>query len=116
MPHRTARWGSGDSPCSHRKTTGTSQGVFSIRNGRAGGAASSNASGDGQDMQDIPLRRRGRPAGDGSTPLASPKELQDRRMQANRAAASRSHFRSPAPPPTSFPAIGTEYLSGLAQS
>ena len=45
------------------------------------------------DLPEIPLRRRGRPAGDGAANPASPHELQERRMQANRAAASRSHFR-----------------------
>lgn len=53
---------------------------------------SSNAS-ELADLPDIPLRRRGRPAGDGTSAVASPHELQERRMQANRAAASRSHFR-----------------------
>ena len=48
---------------------------------------------EGDEAEDIPLRRRGRPAGDGATVASTPQELQERRMQANRAAASRSHFR-----------------------
>lgn len=55
--------------------------------------AGSSTTNELSDLPDIPLRRRGRPAGDGTSAVASPHELQERRMQANRAAASRSHFR-----------------------
>lgn len=57
------------------------------------GLAGSSHAAELADLPEIPLRRRGRPAGDGATAAASPHELQERRMQANRAAASRSHFR-----------------------